>query len=775
MSRGVKFQVGGPRALFVLMICSFLWMINFMHRQVFSVVLEPMKRTLEFTDAEAGLLSSAMFIGMALFSIPAAYWSDRWSRKNAIGIMAIVWSVATLFTGLGRDFPELFAARFVAGVGIAGFSSAAMALISMSYEERVRARMLGVFNLFQVFGIAISLILGGYLSANFGGWATPFYFFAVPGIIAGILAFFMQDYDATGENEHSHNPNGVLDFYQSAKTLLSVPSLVWFYAGYTLVIVATLAVITWVPALIMRKFDVVEDVAGLIMAGTGIFTLPGVLLGGVFADRWQQKDKAGRMRFAAIMSLLSGISIVPAIVFLFILPGAGFWLIAGVAMAAIFFAAISAITPAVMAATQSVAPKRERGLVWGLGLFLVMAFGGAWAPSVTGSLSDLFGGGSRGLAFAILTMGLACLGGYVCFRQSARHYARDVERLQPPVTLSAPKIAIVGAGAIGSLLGAMLARNKYDVTLIGSQEQVQVIKENGLSVDGVRGAFSISLQVAQKLTFTPDILFLAVKTQDLEAACRQVQPYIGNHPVVLLQNGVRAAKIAASVLGSQNLLTAIVLLNARYVSPGQVTYVSEKPVLVGEVSRPNGERAGLVRDLLGQMAATKLAVDIPAKQWAKLFVNAMSNALDAMTGLSLGEYRRDPVLLGIGLRILRESLAVIEGGGIRLQSLPGLPLAFFKLLLKLPDALATRLLGRVLKAQKDPGILTSTLQSLRRGKRTEVEYLNGEIVALGRELNKATPYNARVVELIHTIEVTGKFFSVGELAALFEIQSAKGV
>ncbi len=92
-----------------------------------------------------------------------------------IGLMAIVWSAATLITGLGVSFTRVLIPRFLTGVGEAGFSSGGTALITASYPEEDHSKKLGVFNLFVVFGAGAGGLMGGYLSKNHGGWSTPFF------------------------------------------------------------------------------------------------------------------------------------------------------------------------------------------------------------------------------------------------------------------------------------------------------------------------------------------------------------------------------------------------------------------------------------------------------------------------------------------------------------------------------------------------------------------------------------------------------------------------
>jgi MFS family permease len=290
-----SFKIGGPRATYVLVICCLLYAIQYADWQVMSVVLEPMKLALGLSDGQAGLVGSVYFIGIILCSLPAAHLVDRWSRSKTIGVMAFVWSAFTLVTGTAAGLNALIISRFGVGAGAAGFPPGATALVSASYPEEKRAKVLGIFNSFITIGIIFGVIVGGYLSAHHGGWRTPFYIFAIPGIVLRILAFFMQDYRLQKEDgsDFVHDSLG-----RNLKTLAQIPTLRWLYVGLGMYAVLQISVGTWFPALLMRAYPIKEDVAGLVMGVVTIFGIAGPLLGGVLADRWQRKRPGGRMRLA---------------------------------------------------------------------------------------------------------------------------------------------------------------------------------------------------------------------------------------------------------------------------------------------------------------------------------------------------------------------------------------------------------------------------------------------------------------------------------------------
>lgn len=106
---GKEYQTGGWKAHWILIICAFLYMINYMDRTVMTIVVHPMKLVL--SDADLGLLQTVFMVCLALFSFPVAYLADRWSRKKAIALMAILWSGAIFITSIGRNFIGEFGGR----------------------------------------------------------------------------------------------------------------------------------------------------------------------------------------------------------------------------------------------------------------------------------------------------------------------------------------------------------------------------------------------------------------------------------------------------------------------------------------------------------------------------------------------------------------------------------------------------------------------------------------------------------------------------------------
>jgi len=322
------------------------------------------------------------------------------------------------------------------------------------------------------------------------------------------------------------------------------------------------------------------------------------------------------------------------------------------------------------------------------------------------------------------------------------------------------RIAVIGAGAIGCTLGALLSRAGQDVVLIGRPAQVAAIRAGGLHFDGALGKFTVQVPVAEALDARPDLVLLAVKTQDVVPAVQASRRWLMDVPLVTLQNGVRSDDLIASVLPPQQIVSAVVSLIATYLTPGSVTIVSPGSLLIGHPFATTEPIAPMVVQILNQAIPTHISANILGAHWLKLLVN-VNNALPAITNLTIQAVYKDPYLRQLTIRLLREGLAVVSRAGIRLESLPDVSVALIRVLGSLPVRLAALLAAaKVRRTVLDVPVLGSTLQSLRRHRPTEIDYLNGEIVRLGTETGVVTPLNAAVVAMIHQVEHHGRFFGV---------------
>jgi 2-dehydropantoate 2-reductase len=334
------------------------------------------------------------------------------------------------------------------------------------------------------------------------------------------------------------------------------------------------------------------------------------------------------------------------------------------------------------------------------------------------------------------------------------------------------RIAVIGAGAVGSALGSLLWRAGEEVVLVGRAAHVAAIRAAGLAVEGVCGGFRATPHAEQRLSATPELALLTVKTQDVVAALRENHAQLEGVPIVVLQNGLRGEELAATVVPAAQLVSGVVVLHAQYLVAGHVVLMQSEGLVVGRLNGENDAVVERVRAVLDKAVPTTATTNIRGARWTKLIVN-LNNVLPALCDASFRQVYQDAFLRRLAVGLMREGLAVAGRLGIRLESLPGTAVPLMKLVAVLPAALA----GAV-AARKAAGIETrwplkgSTWQSVARDKPTEIEYLNGEVVRLGRELGVPTPLNARAVELLERVSAERRHLGAREIEEAFRSERA---
>jgi 2-dehydropantoate 2-reductase len=337
------------------------------------------------------------------------------------------------------------------------------------------------------------------------------------------------------------------------------------------------------------------------------------------------------------------------------------------------------------------------------------------------------------------------------------------------------RIAIIGAGAIGSALGALLLQAGHGVTLVARPDHVAAIRSAGLQVEGCLGKFVVHPDATERLDNTPELALITTKTQDVLEAVSTNSESLGDIPVIAIQNGIRAADLVAQILPREQVLSGVTVMVATYLTPGQVALLLRGSLVIGRPWGPPDEQTHELARLLDAAFPTKVTGNIRGAHWTKLIIN-LNNALAALTNVDVTGLLADPRLPQSSIGLMREGVSVADHAGISLGDLPELSAGQLRLSTHLPIGVAAWLAAQKARSFHFAGpAWGSTLQSLKRGKPTEVDYLNGEVVRLGRELGVPTPLNARVVELVHELEGTGRYFAPGDLANLLSRRQPRPV
>ena len=395
-------------------------MFDYIDRTVIVSLFPFLKKDWGLTDTQCGLLVSAVYWSILIFSLPVSILIDRWSRKKCIGLMALFWGLATLACAFTRNFYQLFATRAAIGIGEAGYAPGGTAMISAAFAPQNRAKMLGIWNASIPLGSALGIVIGGFIAEHWG-WRHAFGIVAIPGILVALLFFYVRDYqtvelvqtvdDEAGPTRVQMKLPDIAEQFLRSKTL-------WFnnlaFAANTFV---TTALMSWLPTFYHRMENLPMDRAatkgGLVMA----LALVGAPLGGYLADRWLQRKQNARSLFPALSSLITSLALFAAFVFMDGLMQYATLLFTGIAAVA--------FVPAAVAVTQDVVHPGLRAVSLSLCVIVQHILGSALGPPFVGAMSDAFG-----LETALKVLPFFTLLAAILFFTSSFFYVADAERVE---------------------------------------------------------------------------------------------------------------------------------------------------------------------------------------------------------------------------------------------------------------------------------------------------------------------------------------------------------
>ena len=314
------------------------------------------------------------------------------------------------------------------------------------------------------------------------------------------------------------------------------------------------------------------------------------------------------------------------------------------------------------------------------------------------------------------------------------------------------QLLIIGGGAIGCSLAGRLAAQGREVRLVvRDPAQAALINEQGLAVTGRLGEKQVAVPTLaglEALEGPVDFALITTKAYDLPNAAQRLLPWLhGQSLVCALQNGV-CGQTLAEIVGQARAVDTVVTWGATRQGPGEVEITAGGELLLGMAAGPAPPRLEQLRQLLEAAFPTRIMPDLFSHKLSKLLVNCCMTAIGALSGEKLGRSLRRREARAVFLRIIREGLAVAQALGVPVAPFGG-RVDYYRLLQrpKWQQQLLVRLVG-----WKFRDLTSSSLQSLRRGQPTEVDYLNGWIVAQGQALGVPTPINSRIVAMVHELE-----------------------
>jgi len=304
------------------------------------------------------------------------------------------------------------------------------------------------------------------------------------------------------------------------------------------------------------------------------------------------------------------------------------------------------------------------------------------------------------------------------------------------------KVTVMGAGAVGSFFGAMLARAGHSVTLIGRPAHVQAIQRDGLLLEmgGCVETVRLDVGIEASAVQDADVVLCCVKSGDTEAAARAMAPHLGANTLLMsLQNGVGNAEALARHVRCRVVPTAVYVAVALS-GPGRVAHFGRGDLAIGALPGGTGSSVGewpTLQTLVDLFASAdvpvRIVADVAVELWAKLLVNCAYNAISGLAQMPYAALAAAPGIRELQRDVIEEVIAVAAAAGVSL-SLPASLEAVAKI------------------AAGMPGQMSSTAQDMARRKPSEIDHLNGYIARRGAELGVPTPANRALHALVKLVE-----------------------
>jgi MFS family permease len=375
---------GSAYARYVLGVMVAINFLNAVDRYILPAVLSSIKAEFHLSDFESGLLGTAFLIVYAVTVIPFGLWADLGVRRTVIGVGVAIWSIATLFTGLARNYAQLFAARAVLGVGEAGYFPAGTSLLADYFPKATRGRAMSIWNAGAALGIAVGFAGGGVIASLYG-WRVAYYLTAVPGLICAILAFRLRE-PRRGAAEAIGRPLDQVRDVSWARLvgLLRIPTLRASIVAETLLYFVIGGLGIWLPTFLQRRFGMGVGSAAVFAGGVLVVgALVGTLAGGWIGDRLNARDPRGNLLVCIGGFAAGGVLVVAALA----APSLAVFVPAFLLGAVALYLYNGPMT----ALRQNIVLPTLRASAIMLGLFIAHFLGDAISPTVIGILSDRLG------------------------------------------------------------------------------------------------------------------------------------------------------------------------------------------------------------------------------------------------------------------------------------------------------------------------------------------------------------------------------------------------
>lgn len=394
--------------------------INFVDRQLLSVLVEPIRAEMKFSDTQFGLLTGLFFaLFYAGMGVPVAMIADRWNRIRLIAICCVIWSGFTAACGMASNFFQLALVRFGVGAGEAGGTAPSISVLSDYYAPDRRPFAVGLFTCNGPFGVFVGAAFGAWAAANIG-WRNAFLVIGVVGIIVAPLLVLLVREPARGQMDAQKTDDNPVPLGETVKLFVERRSLRMVMIGSGLAAFVSYGMLNWIPAFLMRVQGMpLSAMATWFAPAAGITFGIGILGGGWLVSRAARTSPRAYGTVPALATLI----MIPTFAAALLVDS---WQLS-LALMLVPMAACTAYVAPALALVQNLTPPRARATAGAMIMLMFNIIGLGLGPLFIGMVSDAlkpeYGDGS--LRWALLTiLPFAATAGVAQFAMT-RHLEQD--------------------------------------------------------------------------------------------------------------------------------------------------------------------------------------------------------------------------------------------------------------------------------------------------------------------------------------------------------------
>lgn len=368
---------------YVLVMLTLVYVFNFIDRQLLVILQESIKMELKLSDTQLGLLSGFTFaIFYITLGIPIARLADKRNRKNIVAISLGLWSLMTAFSGMAKNFFQLLLARIGVGVGEAGGSPPAHAIISDYFPPEKRSTALSVYSTGIYLGMLIGFLMGGFLNDHLG-WRNAFFTMGIPGVLFSTLVYLTIKEPRKGATDKKHiEGTGAPAFKAVLHYLYDTKTFIFLALACGLNVFGIYGLLNWMPSFLSRIHGMQTSEIGVYLGlifgiGGGL----GTFIGGYITDYFGKTDKSWYLKIPALAIMISALTVAATFTFK---NTFGMFLFLGVST----FLQSMYLGPAISVA-HSMVPANMRALTSAILFFVLNLIGLGLGPLIIGMISDL--------------------------------------------------------------------------------------------------------------------------------------------------------------------------------------------------------------------------------------------------------------------------------------------------------------------------------------------------------------------------------------------------